>query len=383
MKRFIRSAVAAGAVAVLSAWFAPVVASAAGAQAPSQPRDGASNVVFVQTDNPSGNVIDAYSRAANGILTLASTYQTDGRGGVLRGSVVDHLASQGSLAYDPQHALLIAVNAGSSTVSVFSAHGTKLVLRQVVGSGGTFPVSIAVNGDLVYVLNALDGGSVSGYRISGGYLHTLESSTRSLGLAIPSGDTQFTHTPGQVLFSPDGTSLLITTKAASNTIDVFRVRSDGLLSTFKVANLETGTVPFAAMFDSTGRLLVADAGTNALESYALNPNRTLTVIAAEPTGQAATCWIASAGGHFYTSNAGSASESRFEESATGALAQLGNTTTDPGTVDAAASPDGRFLYIQTGAQGIVDEFRVGTGGRLTQIGSVTVAGAQGGEGIAA
>ena len=39
--------------------------------------------------------------------------------------------------------------------------------------------------------------------------------------------------------------------------------------------------------------------------------------------------------------------------------------------------------MQTGKSGIVDEFAVGGGGSLTSIGSVTVAGAAGGEGIAA
>jgi hypothetical protein len=37
------------------------------------------------------------------------------RDGVLGGSVVDHLASQGSLAYEREKGQLIAVNAGSST----------------------------------------------------------------------------------------------------------------------------------------------------------------------------------------------------------------------------------------------------------------------------
>ena len=51
-------------------------------------------------------------------------------------------------------------------------------------------------------------------------------------------------------------------------------------------------------------------------------------------------------------------------------------------VDAATSPEGRYLYVQTGANGIVDEFAVGFGGSLTEVGSVTVPGAVGGEGIA-
>ena len=112
----------------------------------------------------------AYDRAANGTLTLANTYATGGLGGVLNGSQVDHLGSQGSLTYDSAHSLLYAVNAGSNTVSVFSVRGDQLSLRQVVGSGGTFPVSVAVHGDLVSVLNAQNGGSVQEFYSFFGHL---------------------------------------------------------------------------------------------------------------------------------------------------------------------------------------------------------------------
>ena len=49
----------------------------------------------------------------------------------------------------------------------------------------------------------------------------------------------------------------------------------------------------------------------------------------------------------------------------------------------ASGGDGRFVYVQTGKAGIVDEFAVVAGGALTPIGSVTVPGGVGGEGIAA
>ena len=52
-------------------------------------------------------------------------------------------------------------------------------------------------------------------------------------------------------------------------------------------------------------------------------------------------------------------------------------------MDASAAAGGRFLYVQTGGTGIVDEFSVGSSGSLTQIGAVTVPGAAGGEGIVA
>ena len=87
-----RRGLAAAALAVA----APAAAGAATAHGHS-PSPG--RVVFVQTDNTANQVV-AYDRADDGRLTLAATYETGGVGGVLNGSVVDHLASQGSLAYD-------------------------------------------------------------------------------------------------------------------------------------------------------------------------------------------------------------------------------------------------------------------------------------------
>jgi 6-phosphogluconolactonase (cycloisomerase 2 family) len=380
MKRIIGGALAAGAAAALGGLAAP----AAGAQDVATPaRAGGLHAVFVQTDNTAGNQVVAYERAGNGTLTPAGTYATGGLGGVLNGSVVDHLASQGSLTYDPANDVLYAVNAGSNTVSVFSVQGDTLSLQQVISSGGTFPVSVAVDGDRVYVLNALGGGSVQGYVSSFGRLLPLPFSNRNLGLTIPTDTTEFTSTPGQVAFSPDGSQLVITTKGSGNSIDVFHVGPRGHLSQAPVVNSEPGTVPFAVTFDGAGHLVVADAGTNALASYTLHPNGTVTLLDAVATGATATCWVAPARGFLYASNAGSATVSAFAGSTSGALTLLGATPTDPGTVDAAPTVDGHFLYVQTGGNGVVDGFRVRVDGQLDPVGTVTVPSAVGGEGIVA
>ena len=84
----------------------------------------------------------------------------------------------------------------------------------------------------------------------------------------------------------------------------------------------------------------------------------------------------------FAGNAGSATESSVLTTPSGTLSLAATTATDPGTVDGATSPDGRVLYVQTGGNGIVDEFRVGPAGSLTEIGSVTVPNAVGGQGIA-
>jgi hypothetical protein len=72
----------------------PALASASSAASGA----GAGHAVFVQTDNTAGNLVVAYDRAADGKLAPAGNYATGGRGGILAGSVVDHTASQGSLA---------------------------------------------------------------------------------------------------------------------------------------------------------------------------------------------------------------------------------------------------------------------------------------------
>jgi 6-phosphogluconolactonase (cycloisomerase 2 family) len=338
--------------------------------------------VFVQTDNIAGNQVIAYDQGRDGSLTEVGAYPTEGLGGELEGSVVDHLASQGSLAYDADNHLLYAVNAGSNTVSVFAVFGDRLFLQQVIGSGGSFPVSVAVDHGLVYVLNAEEGGSLQGYRAAFGRLFPIPASTRALGLN-PTETPQFTHTPGQVAFSPDGSQVIVTTKGNGSAIDVFGVQAFGRLSPTPVINSEPGTVPFAVTFDQEGNLLVSQAGTNAVTSYVLHDDGTVAPLSTVATGGQATCWVVRSGSVVYASNAGSAGVSSVGIGAGGQLTSLATTETSAGTVDAAVAANGRYLYVQGGAAGTVDEFQVGLQGALTKVGTVTVPGAVGGEGIVA
>jgi 6-phosphogluconolactonase (cycloisomerase 2 family) len=337
--------------------------------------------VFVQTDNTAGNAVVAYHRAADGTLTRSGEYPTGGKGGALAGSVVDHLASQGSLVLDHAHGLLYAVNAGSDTVTVFDVSGDRLARRQVISAGGAFPVSVAVHGNLVYVLNARDGGSVQGYLRLGDRLVLVPAWHRALGLN-PHQTPEFTSTPGQVAFTPDGRRLVVTTKGNGNDIDVFAV--DPLTGPARrpIVTADPST-PFAVTFDAHDHLVVAESGANSVATYTVHRDGTLGLLDRVATGQAATCWVTRAGTTLYTSNAGSNDVSRVRDTGSGALRHLGETATDAGTVDSTASPDGKFLFAATGAGGIVDEFAVHAGGSLTKIGSVAVPGDTGGEGIAA
>ena len=368
---------AAGATGIAASLLVALPAHAA----PAPPPSPTGAPVFVLNDDPAGNAVIAYDRTATGALVEAGRYPTGGAGGVLGGAEVDNTASQGALAHDRATNLLYAVNPGSDTVTTFSVSGDRLVRRQVLSSGGAFPVSIAVHGNQVYVLDARDGGSVQGYIRAGSHLVLVPKWHRGLGL-----DTQqtpeFPNTPGQVAFSPDGHQLLVTTKNGGNSIDVFAVGASGPSATPTVTSLP-GSLPFGVTFDGQGHLVVTEVGRNVVATFALGGDGTLTLLAEAATGQRGTCWVVAANGEVYASNTVSNTLSAYSVAGDGALTADGVTPTDAGTIDAAVSSDGRFLYVQAGAAGQVDEFRIGAHGALTSVGSVTVPAAVGGEGIVA
>jgi 6-phosphogluconolactonase (cycloisomerase 2 family) len=336
-------------------------------------RGAASPAVFVQTNGLSGNQVIAYDRSPAGLLSEAGTYATGGNGGAAAGASSDKLASQGSLLYDRHDDLLIGVNAGSDSVYVFAVSGNRLSLSQVVPSGGSFPASVAVDGDLLYVLNAGGDGNVNGFRIAGGKLHPLPGSTRSLGLGN-ANPPNFLTSPGQVGFTPDGSKLLVTTKASTSAVDVFLMRTDGRPSAAPVVDPSATPVPFAFTFQpGTGRLVDGEAGQSSVTTYLLAGDGTLADSRSLTDGQTALCWITRVGGHYYVSNTGSNNVSGYQVASDGTPSLVGSTgvvaTTESGTIDSVAA--GSFLYVETGVGGTVDEFRVESDGSLTSIGTVT------------
>ena len=347
-------------------------------------RSAGRGVVFVQTNEPAGNTIDVFDRGTDGRLTLSGSYPTGGAGGiaggVAPGDLTDHLGSQGSLTLTEDGKTLLAVNAGSDTVTSFRVHDDRLQRRSIVPSGGQFPNSVAAHAGLVYVANAGGAGDVQGFRLRGGRLVPIPGSDRSLGLGNDDPPNFLTAT-GQIGFSPDGSRLIVTTKLATNAIDVFNVEKDGTLSNAPVANPAINPVPFAFTFAS-GRLVDAEAATSSLTTYAIDPDGSLSDPRTASDGQGALCWIAQVGGVFYVSNTVSNNLSSFTIDASGqpTLLQAVAAKTDSGPIDLADS--GGYLYAESGPTGTVDEYAVNGDGTLTPIGTVTGLPA-GMEGIAA
>jgi 6-phosphogluconolactonase (cycloisomerase 2 family) len=341
----------------------------------------AGHVLFAQTNNPAGNEIVVFDQAHDGSLTRVDTVATGGLGGRLEGAVTDPLASQGSLLYDSRHRLLIAVNAGSNSISVLGVRGDHLRLRQVLRSGGAFPVGLARSGNLIYVVNAAGAGSIKGYAVHGRQLEPIARSLRSLHLTPVTGPTQFVNTPGQVSFSPDGRHLLVTTKANGSSIDVFAVREDGRPSHGFVANSSSTPVPFAMAFDRRHRLVVAEAGTSSLTTYRLHRDGTVAPIASVANGQAALCWVVLGRGFAFGSNTGSGTVTSYRHDGNGGFSVVSQAPVGSGPIDMATSTDRKFLYVEAGGAGAIDALRIHNDGRLTPVD--TVAGLDGLEGIAA
>ncbi len=358
---------AAGALALTSAAGPAASATASGATTAPSP----AGAVFVQLNAESGNRVAAYHRAPDGRLYLTGRYGTGGLGGTTVDAPVDALASQDSLVVAGGGRVLVAVNAGSDTVTTFAANGSKLRRTGIVPAGGRFPVSIAVRGDLVYVLSAGGSGAVSGFRLRGARLVPLPGSTRSLGLAnadVP----RFITAPAQVGISPDRRALVVTTKA-NGTVLGFGLDADGLPAAAPVVTTSAGPVPFSFVWTGRRTLHVTQAGDGRIASYAVGRDGAATLRGTSaPSGGAALCWVvAVAGGRLVGANTGSGTLSSWTVR-DGVATLAVPVAAEPGgaPIDLATSRDGRFLYSQNPANGTVDVLRV-DGGRLVPVQTVT------------
>lgn len=356
----------AGAVGLAVALLVTGPVTATGDEEDSERHDSPAKLVFVQTNKPLGNTIQVYRRAANGVLTAGDKFETGGLGGATVGPPVDALASQGSLVY--HHGLLLAVNAGSNTVTLFRVEGDQLKKVDVVWSGGLLPVSVTVHKDLVYVLNAGGEGVVQGYDLDDDGLRPITEARRSLGFRN-ANPPAFADAPAQVSIDPSGRFVLVSTKS-HNLVEVYPIEDDGELGD-PVSNTVEGT-PFGFTFDRHGGVVATQSGTNAVIRFRLDEDGKLVPTSPSvPNGQAATCWIERVGDYVYAANAGSSTISSYKLKPNGGLELLAGAAASPGggSIDLTSS-DG-FLYVQLGAAGAVKGYKVRSDGSLKLVTTVT------------
>ncbi|MDP2480287.1 MAG: beta-propeller fold lactonase family protein, partial [Candidatus Palauibacterales bacterium] len=237
-----------------------------------------SGMVYLMSNADGPNEVLVFSRSADGSLAAQAPVPTGGLG---TGS---GLGNQSAVVLSRDGRWLLVANPGSGDVTVFRVRSGELERTDVQASGGAMPVSIALHGSLVYVLNAGAPNSVTGFRLrTDGSLRPIPGSARPLSTASTG--------PAQVGFDPRGRVLVVTEKA-TNTITTFVVDRRGLLSGPN-SQASEGQTPFGFGFDSRGLLIVSEATTGSVSSYRVGRDGGLTVVSpAVSTHQTAACWIA-------------------------------------------------------------------------------------------
>jgi 6-phosphogluconolactonase (cycloisomerase 2 family) len=331
---------------------------------------GRTGDVYVLTNQTSDNSILVFHRDPAGGLTFAGSFPSGGNGA--GGTGADPLGSQNSVVLSRDGRLLFAVNAGSNSISVFGVSGDQLILLNTAPSGGTMPVSLAVQDSLVYAVNAGGTPNISGFTIqpATNHLSPLPGSTQNLLGGATAG-------PAQVSFNSDGSALVVTEKG-TNLIDTFVLNENGIAQP-GVSFTSSGTVPFGFAFTHDNVAVVSDAaggpsGTSALSSYHVADDGDLSVITpALGDTQKAACWVVvPENGRFaYTSNTASGTISSYTISEDGNL-ELLDATAASGKVplDMAFSIDSRFLYARNFGDGTIRGFSVGSDGSLTPVTTV-------------
>lgn len=211
--------------------------------------NGEGQVVGTNVQGP--NTIIAYGRADDGSLTPIGPFPTGGNGGDYDGGEgLDPLISAYALTKTDDNENLLAVNAGSNTITSFNiADDFSLeIAGESLDTGAIGPNSIATTGQvtvagtkgLVYVSNItrpeflaggepMHQGTVTGYwLLEDGSLQAIPGSTRDLPIR-----------PSAVQFSPDGQWLVIASinsgaialgSGSEDEITVYNVGADGVLS---------------------------------------------------------------------------------------------------------------------------------------------------------
>ena len=344
---------------------------------------GGAGAVYAQTNDPAGNHIVVYRRAADGTITERARVATGGAGAPMTPPfgfpIVD---SQGSIELTKNGRLLFAVNAGDDTVSSFRVKGKSLRLVDRKPSGGDLPVSLDSRRKLLYVVNSISG-DISGLRFTKrGRMTPIPGSTEALS---PAGANS---APAQIGFASKRRVLTVTLRGPQM-LNTFRVARDGTPGP-AVASPSDSPSPFGFEYQRAGNLIVSNAGqtgnppdpTNpanfhgSATSYRLAGSGALTPIDhADIPGERATCWVVITKNDKYAfmTNTLSNSVSRFRLTKGGDMTLLGNVAaTGPGFAsDEALSRNSRYLYVLVpsimGGASHVDVYRVGSGGTLTHI----------------
>jgi 6-phosphogluconolactonase (cycloisomerase 2 family) len=343
---------------------------------------GSSNGVVFTMTNPTGatNGVIMFDRDAHGALTqvAGSPFLTGGMGG-LRSGPPDPLKSQGSLMLTGDGRWLLAVNAGSNSISVFKVGNDKLTLVDTESSNGNFPASLTISDNEVFVLNAGPTPNITGFTLNKmGHLNPIASST---ALLPTSGSALYT----QVGFDNSGKWLAVT-DLGDSMILTSPVNSSGMPGALR-SSLSSGPAPFGFVFDAKNHLLVVQAGNSAVSSYSVLPSGMLSPIteAFNPKSSTA-CWIVEDQlNDVFTTNPGTMNISSYQDGGNSGNIGWLNASAATGipTIDEGITNNGQFLYALSPG-GNIAGYKISGDGSLKMVGTFGATGITGvSQGLAA
>ena len=115
---------------------------------------------------------------------------------------------------------------------------------------GSMPISLTVNDDWVYVLDAGSPANIAGFMLSkSGVLTYIHGSNQPLSISNPG--------PEQIGFSPNG-EVLVVTETGNNMIDTYLVNRHGVASD-PITQASAGAAPYGFAFTDENKLVVSEA----------------------------------------------------------------------------------------------------------------------------
>lgn len=322
--------------------------------------------VFVNA-NSSTNKVWMYNRGSNGQLSFVRSFSTQGSGSA------NGLGSESSIILTNDHKYLYVVNAASNEISALALKSNGLTFISKVPSGGTFPNSLTIFGSWLYVLNAKGTTNITGFTIQAdGSLVAIPNSSRPLSTALPKA--------GQVGFSPDGSTLVVTENDTS-LIDTYTLNADGT-SNGPMIQSSAGHKPYGFSFDANGHLVVSEITLSSASSYSITGGILQVITSTLRDNGKVACWAIcthdpSIPQQFaYLSNTGNDTVSGYLISTDGHLTLVGDGRTaklPQGSflLDLVISSDSQYLYVLEGKLPGIAAFQIQSDGTLTALPAVT------------
>lgn len=362
----------------------------------------AAKFLYTANNLSSGNGVHAFSVADDGSLTelAGSPYATGGEG--------DDISpfTQNGVIIDPSKRFLLVVNHGSSDISVFRIlrNGS---LRMITGSpyktGGTFPVSISMTGNIAYVSHLGTGGGglagpceacdVRGFRLVNygrlrpipGAVYPMEETPSAFPLAI-----QF-NPAGDVLF---GTRFVFSEFFTDTIGELFSFQLDresGLLtkspgSPYAVRRGSNQPIGFAFSPINPSQLFVANSVSDtpqlegSMSTYLMAESGQIAELDFSPVPASlgndrsvATCWavLTSNGENLYATSTTTDNMTRYKVAENGQLDLQEVINIPPidavndSPVDMLITPDDQYLYVVQTLVGSIAGWRINEDGSLS------------------